>query len=238
MTALDTAYNYSDFASHRLLREVAGDLLDDFELSTKVGFFPDRHDLDPLRLREAVEESADHLGRRPDTLLLHNPETSPAGFRAACETMVDLRDSGWCSSPYLGPRPDVLMVRAGLMVPWASLDAVEALTASMRPRERWGMAPFGHNTRAPVWTTLDTSAFLAPGRSVPTVEAALAIAFSLPRVARIAVGTTNPDHLEQLQGTRQLEADEIVVGRYRDLLRRKANFGMVRPSQPLPGVRA
>ena len=135
MTALDTAYNYSGFASHRTLRTAAGDLLDEFDLSTKVGFFRDGHNLEPTRLRIAVEESAEHLGRRPNTVLLHNPETSPAGFTAACEALAAMREAGlferWGISswdprlllyrPYRGPRPDVLMVRAGLMVPTAVL---------------------------------------------------------------------------------------------------------------------
>lgn len=57
VTALDTAYNYAHFGSHRILREVGEDLLERFEVSTKVGFFPDRHDLAPARLRVAVEQS-------------------------------------------------------------------------------------------------------------------------------------------------------------------------------------
>lgn len=104
-------------------------LLDEFDLSTKVGFFRDGHHLEPARLRGAVEEPAEHLGRRPNTVLLHNPETSPAGFAAACEALAAMREAGlferwgistWdprrlLYSPYRGPRPDVLMVRAGLV---------------------------------------------------------------------------------------------------------------------------
>ncbi|MEV4253851.1 aldo/keto reductase [Spirillospora sp. NPDC049652] len=77
---LDTAYNYLRFASHRALTEVAGDLLGEFEISTKVGLFPDGHSLDPLRLRRAVEQSATELGRPPDLVFLHNPEQSLHGL--------------------------------------------------------------------------------------------------------------------------------------------------------------
>ena len=38
--AVDTAYNYQGGASHRLLRQRAGDLLEGLKISTKVGFFP------------------------------------------------------------------------------------------------------------------------------------------------------------------------------------------------------
>ncbi|MEU1784280.1 hypothetical protein ABZ545_33150 [Streptomyces abikoensis] len=76
MTALDTAYNYDHFASHRTLRGVVGDLLPQFSISTKIGYFPDGHDLDPVRLRRAAERAAEDLGRVPNTLLLHNPEAS------------------------------------------------------------------------------------------------------------------------------------------------------------------
>lgn len=252
MRALDTAYNYADFQSHRILREVAGDLLKDFEVSTKVGFFRDRHDHDPARIRGAIEESTEHLGRRPDTVLLHNPENSPADFRAACEMLAELRDadafgrwgiSSWdprllMYRPYLGPRPDVLMVRAGLTCPWPILEAADAFSETVRPRERWGMAPFGHSTRDPIWTAVDASVFLPADRRSSAVEAALAAAFSLPAVSRIAVGTTHRDHLAQLQRYRMTKADEAVIWRYRDLLRKKASFGTVHLRQPLPGARA
>lgn len=252
MTALDTAYNYSGFASHRTLRTAAGDLLDKFDLSTKVGFFRDGHDLEPTRLRVAVEESAEHLGRRPNTVLLHNPETSPAGFTAACEALAAMREAGlferWGISswdprlllyrPYRGPRPDVLMVRAGLMVPTAVLEAADALTFAVRSRERWGMAPFGHNANDPVWNGVNASVFLAPEQTAPMIHAAFAVAFSLPAVSRVAVGTTKPDHLRELKAACSLTLNEQAIGRYRTLLHQKATFGVVHATKPLPGVRA
>lgn len=251
MTALDTAYNYTQFASHRILRDIGEDLLQQFEVSTKVGFFPDGHDLDPARLRAAVEQSIEHLGRRPDTVLLHNPESSPPGFLVGCEALAALQESGLCAKwgistwdpralarlPYAGPRPDVLMVRAGLMVPWEVLDAAEAVTMAVRPRERWGMAPFGHDTGDSVWGAVDASIFLAPGQNATTIEAALAVAYSLPTVSRMAVGTTNSDHLRQLQHTRLLDADLAMVVKYRTMLRRRATFRPAPSPLPMPGVR-
>lgn len=40
VTNLDTAYNYRGFTSHRTLASTASDLLSEFTISTKVGFFP------------------------------------------------------------------------------------------------------------------------------------------------------------------------------------------------------
>lgn len=250
MTALDTAYNYAHFGSHQILHEVGQDLLERFEVSTKVGFFPDRHDLAPARLRAAVEQSIEHLGQRPAAVLLHNPESSPADFLAGCEALAGLRDSGLCTGwgisswdprallrlRYTGPRPDVLMVRAGLMVPWEILNAAEELTTATRPLERWGMAPFGHNIGTPVWNAVDTSLFLAPEQNATIAEAALAIAYGLPAVSRMAVGTTDPEHLQQLQRARLIEADHGVLARYRSMLRRKATLGSASPHPPQPEV--
>jgi hypothetical protein len=63
--ALDTGYNYLGFTSHRTLARTAGDLLSEFTISTKVGFFPGaagaEHSLSPRRLFEAVEKSAEDL---------------------------------------------------------------------------------------------------------------------------------------------------------------------------------
>lgn len=82
VTDLDTAYNYRGFTSHRRLAATAGDLLSEFTISTKVGFFPSsrgpEHSLDPVRLRQAVHESAQDLGAQPDVVLLHNPEQTLA----------------------------------------------------------------------------------------------------------------------------------------------------------------
>jgi aryl-alcohol dehydrogenase-like predicted oxidoreductase len=245
VTALDTAYNYARFTSHRMLSEVAADLLPRFDISTKVGFFPGGHDLSPARLRAAIEQSARDLGRAPDTVLLHNPEQSPAQFAAACRLLAALRDEGWFGRwgisawepqpltvlPYDGPAPDVLMTRAGLMVPAAVLDAADMLSGLLAPAERWGMAPFGHDTRVPVWAAVDTTVFLAPGQDATRIEAAFAAAFEIPPASRIAVGTRDPGHLAQLARARFLEPSPGAIARYRRLLRDRATVG-VPPTGP------
>lgn len=102
------------FTSHRALARVAGDLLGEFILSTKVGFFPDDdalgcavHSLDPARLREAVERSVGELGRTPDVVFLHSPERTLAGvpvtegrcqLAAACEALAETVATGLCGA--------------------------------------------------------------------------------------------------------------------------------------------
>jgi hypothetical protein len=246
VTAIDTAYNYDHFASHRTLRQIADDILDQFEISTKVGFFPDRHDLSPGRLRAAVEHSTNELGRTPDTVLLHNPEQSPGQFTEACRLLACLRDEGllggWGIStwdarvltaiPYGGPVPDVLMSRAGLMVPAVVLDAADRLAKRLAPAWRWGMAPFGQDTTAPVWQAVDTTVFLAPGQEASRIEAAFVAAFELPLVSRIAVGTRCADHLTQLSHARLLETAPGPIATYRHLLRTRVTASQQELSQP------
>jgi pyridoxine 4-dehydrogenase len=195
VTALDTAYNYQRFGGHRALADAAGDLLDRFEISTKVGFFTDGHSLDPARLHAAVEQAASDLGRIPDTVLLHNPECSPGGFQRACDTIRALRDTELCRAWGVSTwdprrllavaqeaRPDVLMVRAGLTVPAVVLDAAEDVVAALRPERVWGMAPFGGDSADPIWSSVDTELFLTPGQQASRLGAALAAAFAIPSV--------------------------------------------------------
>ncbi|MGB6164066.1 MAG: aldo/keto reductase [Pseudonocardiaceae bacterium] len=87
VTDLDTAYNYHGGASHRTLVRVAGDLLSRFQISTKVGYFPNgdhtEHSLDTARLRQAISQSAEELSCQPAVVLLHNPETTVAWVEPA-----------------------------------------------------------------------------------------------------------------------------------------------------------
>ncbi|MFE2430683.1 aldo/keto reductase [Streptomyces sp. NPDC059373] len=239
MTALDTAFNYNGFTSHRTLARIAPDLLPDFDLSTKVGYFPDGHDLDPQRLREAVEQSAEDLGRIPDTVLLHNPERSPGDLAPACAALSQMRDQGLCRAWGITtwdprplrhatrdiPRPDVVMIRTGLTVPGAVLDAAEEFTERVNPLQRWGMAPFAGNTADPLWTTVDTALFVAPGQQATAVQAGIAAAFALPTVSRLAVGTSSPGHLAELASGARLETNAKTMTHYRVLLRRTATVG-------------
>ena len=108
---LDTAYNYRGFTSHKRLAYIADDLLPEFAVSTKIGFFPSgaraEHSLDPSRLRNAVEKSVVDLEIRPRVVFLHNPERTLAAlapndahnrFVAACTILADSVATGLCDS--------------------------------------------------------------------------------------------------------------------------------------------
>ncbi|GAA1986611.1 hypothetical protein GCM10009799_10140 [Nocardiopsis rhodophaea] len=239
MTSLDTAYNYQRYRSHQVLASVAAGLLDLFEITTKVGFFPDGHDLTPERLRVAVQRTAEDLGRIPDTVLLHNPECSIDGFEKACEALMLVRDEGLCRAwgistwdprklaerSWVVPRPDVVMVRSGLTVPAHVLGAAERFTVQLAVPSVWGMAPFGGNAKDPVWSKTDTSLFLAPGQQATHRQAAVAAAFDIPTVERLAVGTSSPAHLTEIVQAESLTTSTQVVERYRALLRRRVDGG-------------
>ncbi|MFD5629961.1 aldo/keto reductase [Streptomyces sp. NPDC127072] len=248
VTDLDTAFNYQHFASHRTLAAVADDLLPSLTISTKVGYFPDGHDLDPARLRVAVERSAEELGRTPDTVLLHNPETSPSGFADACAVLLEMREAGFCKTWGLStwdprslletdweiPRPDVAMVRAGLTVPVGILDAVDEVVDRSGIPELWGMAPFAGNADDPIWQTVDTSTFLVSGQQCSTLQAGVAAAFAIPEVTRLAVGTSHLDHLAEAVSSARLEVNTETVTAYRSLLRERATVSAGAPSRKDP----
>lgn len=236
VTDLDTAFNYHRFDSHRTLVAIADDLLPAFTISTKVGYFPDGHDLDPVRLRVAVEQSAEELGRTPDTVLLHNPESSVDGFATASAVLLEMREAGLCEKwglstwdprPLLDddweiPRPDVAMVRAGLTVSAGILNAVDELVDRAKVSELWGMAPFAGHADDPIWQTVDTSTFLASGQQGSALQAGVATAFAIPKVTRLAVGTSLVEHLTEAVGGSRLEVSTEAVTAYRALLRERA----------------
>lgn len=190
----------------------------------------------------AIEQTASDLGRVPDTILLHNPECSPQAFQLACGVMNGVRDAGLCRAWGLStwdPRPlvdvandaapDVLMVRAGLAVPAPVLDAAEQLATALRTKHLWGMAPFGGNTADAIWSTVDTSLFLRPGQHATRLGAALAAAFEVSAVERIAVGTSQADHLADLVTACELATDPEAIARYRTLLSRAASVSAGSP---------
>lgn len=249
--AIDTAYSYSDFASHSTLARNARDLLPEFDLATKVGFFPGTgrafHSLDPSRLTRAIEQSVTDLGRAPDAVLLHNPERSlaclPLGqareqLADACRALADAAAEGMCRSwgiatwdprPLVGlvrddvPAPDVLMVRAGLLVGRSALEAGQALAARFAlPYARVrGMSPFGGSADSPVWNTIDPRIFLVDGKAASRLQAAFRVAYHLPEVGALAVGTDDPAHLRSLVDVLPAEIDEAKVARYIRLLRER-----------------
>ena len=245
VTDLDTAFNYHHFASHRTLAAIADDLLPSFTISTKVGYFPDGHDLDPARLRAAVERSAEELGRTPDTVLLHNPESSVGGFADACVVLREMCEAGFCKTWGLStwdprsllaadweiPCPDVAMVRAGLTVPVGILEAVDELVDRAQVTGLWGMAPFAGNADDSIWQTVDTSTFLVSGQQCSALQAGVAAAFAIPEVTRLAVGTTDIEHLAEAVGGSQLEVNTETVTAYRALLRERATVSAGVPSR-------
>lgn len=231
---------------------MGGDLLAEFSISTKVGYFPggsrcNDHSLDPTRLRQAVETAVADLGRPPEVLLLHNPEMSLTGgvrdlqgdqFAVACAQLQDLTDAGWCGAwgisswdprPLLQtldgqplvPAPQVLMVRAGLLVRAGVLAAGEQLAdlLGVPPPGRWGMSPFAGSVCAPVWEQVDPRIFLdAEQGDVTRIAAAFAVAGQVPPVSRVAVGTSSVAHLHELVHASALRVDPDQVSRYRALL--------------------
>lgn len=240
MTEVDTAFNYSDFAAHRLLAAIDPAVTEQLSITTKVGFFPDGHNLAPKRLSQAAHQIANELGRPPDCLLLHNPERSAPLFVAACEELVRLREAGLCRAwgistwdpvALLSSRapvpPDVVMVRCGLTAPARALATAEQFIINLQPREVRGMSPFGGNTAVPVWTNVDPTRFLdstSRATKPSRIQSALAVAFALPRVAAVAVGTSDGIHLDQLCDAVDLRADQDTVARYRALLAHRSTL--------------
>ncbi|MDX3132417.1 aldo/keto reductase [Streptomyces europaeiscabiei] len=248
VTALDTSSNYFGFRSHQVLARAAGDLLPKFTVSTKVGYFPEpdgvEHSLDPVRLRAAVEQAAEDLGREPDLVFLHNPEHSLRGAAPhrqdtlvqACAALDAAMAKGLCAAWGVAswdplqllslidttvPRPSCLMVRAGLLVGGRTLDAADALTKAwgLGGSDVWGMSPFGGSTSAPVWARIDPRVFLRDGSQLSRVQAAFRAAYLLPRVDSVAVGTDEPAHLGELVSALAGEVEERTVQEYRSLLR-------------------
>lgn len=191
----------------------------------------------------------DELDRVPDTILLHSPERSLRGddplaafalLRAACAVLEDAVAAGLCAAWGISswdaaplrrvldagrqqaalPRPDVLMVRAGLAVPGDGLAASEHAAALLAvPSEgRWGMSPFAGNADDPTWQRISAGIFLRPGQQTATLPAAFRLAFELPRVAAVAVGSADPRHLRELAAAVDLDVDAGQVARYRELL--------------------
>lgn len=162
------------------------------------------HSLDPDRLRAALEGAVRDLRREPDLVLLHNPEHSlaeaserlaPNLLSNACSVLVDATARGLCGSWGISswdprslielgnrqfPRPDVLMLRAGLLVGAEILHAVEELASRFAPPDVWGMSPFAGSTSDPVWARFDPRLFLRAPARVNRAQAAFRVAFHLP----------------------------------------------------------
>ncbi|MFE7460592.1 aldo/keto reductase [Streptomyces sp. NPDC012600] len=248
ITAIDTSTNYLGFRSHKVLAEVAGDLLPNFTVSTKVGYFPtaggSTHSLAPARLRAALEDTVHDLGREPDLVFLHNPEHSltrvpeksvPDLLGDACSVLVGATARGLCGSWGISswdprpltelvgrefPRPDVVMVRAGLLAGAEVLHAGETLVARFGPAAVWGMSPFAGSTADPVWARFDPRLFLRAPEQASRAQAAFRVAFHLPEAAKVAVSSNSAEHLRELVESLAHEVDSMAVTEYRRLLTR------------------
>lgn len=195
-----------------------------------------------------MEQTNRDLGRAPDLVFLHNPERSLTGsphaaqdaLGAACAALDLAATEGLCGAwgisswdprplPELAigsmPRPDVLMVRGGLLAGIDVLEASEALAArwGLCTAQLWGMSPFGGRASDPLWGTLDPHVFIeGPDDGLSALQAAFRTAYWLPRVGRVAVGTDSPSHLRELVDALRYEADARNVRTYRQLLRERA----------------
>jgi aryl-alcohol dehydrogenase-like predicted oxidoreductase len=244
--AIDTSFNYLGFRAHEVLAMVAGDLLPKFKVSTKIGYFPaaggSEHSLEPDRLRTAVEQAARDLRREPDLVFLHNPEQTLAQFpeasandalAGACSVLENATAQGICGSWGISswdprpltaleglPQPDVLMVRAGLLVGVDILEATDLLAERWRRSTVWGMSPFGGSTAESVWKRFDPRIFMRNPQCASPVQAAFRAAYSLPAVNAVAVGTDDLDHLRELVcSLDDVEVDDEILRQYRGLLR-------------------
>jgi len=213
------------------------------------------HSLASRRLGEALERTAADLGRVPDLVFLHNPERSlariaaaegRARFAEACATLAEAVTAGLCASwgvaswdprpldallrddpSGASPAPAVLMTRAGLLVGYNILRASESLAALFRlpVQARWGMSPFGGDTADPIWRTVNTRALVPACGEHTALQAAFRVAYCLPEVSRVAVGTSRPDHLRDLADATALDVDQDAIRCYRQLLRASAGAG-------------
>jgi len=246
ITAIDTSPNYLEFRAHETLAKEAGDLLPKFAVSTKIGYFPangaSEHSLDPDCLRAAMEGVVEQLGREPDLVFLHNPEHSlvrapqtsaPDRLIDACSVMVDATARGLCGSwgisswdprPLAGlagselPSPDILMVRAGLLVGAEVLRAAELAAERWNPSAMWGMSPFAGSTAESVWERFDPRVFVRDPWQCTSAQAAFRAAFHIPAVNAVAVSTGNISHLRELAESLDLKVDKEAVAQYRKLL--------------------
>jgi aryl-alcohol dehydrogenase-like predicted oxidoreductase len=204
------------------------------------------HSLDPAQLRTAVERSVDDLGRCPDMMFLHNPEHTLRNLRdteardqfgAAYQTLAEAVVAGlvraWGIASW-DPRPVVkalcptvaengpaaVLLRAGLSVAAPVLAAAEEMcrTLNVPPTGRWGMSSFGGNASDPVWQAVNLAAFLPHDQCASTAQAVFRLAYELPSVTRVAVGTTNAAHLQDLVAATDLPVTQAAIRDYRTLI--------------------
>ncbi|MGQ0775551.1 MAG: hypothetical protein ACT4NY_14220 [Pseudonocardiales bacterium] len=84
------------------------------------------------------------------------------------------------------------------------------------------MSPFAGRATDPVWATVNVRTFLEADQECSPLQAAFRVAYELPAVSRIAVGTNRVDHLCNLVTALRLHPNQNRIGSYRELLRAKA----------------
>jgi hypothetical protein len=112
------------------------------------------------------------------------------------------------------------MVRAGLSLSSQQLDAAEALSEvlGVPATGRWGMSPFAGSTGEPAWTNTNYSPFLEPRQVFAPVQAAFRLAYELPPVHRVIVGSNDRDHLNDLTSAVSLRIASGAIAQYRKLV--------------------
>lgn len=178
-------------------------------------------------------------------MLVHNPEhivdhmppvQGRCWWTGVAEQMARLVASGVCQAwgiatwdprpllPILtsgksAPVPQVVMVRAGLLVPADVLTAADTLLEHLNiaAAGRWGMSPFAGEPE--LLAHAGISQFLTshtPTRA--TAAVALAASWQLSGVSRIAVGASSAQHLDELATAVNAPVDEERLNRYRQRL--------------------
>ncbi|KDA40996.1 hypothetical protein BMG523Draft_04193 [Frankia sp. BMG5.23] len=95
----------------------------------------------------------------------------------------------------------------------------------MPPAGRWVMSPFAGDATHPAYP----GAFLRPGQQAAAVPTVFRLAFELPQVTRVAVGSTSSEHLRALAAAVDLQVDGGQITRYRQLLAARPSL---RPEAP------
>jgi hypothetical protein len=111
-------------------------------------------------------------------------------------------------------------VRAGLSLNAAHLEAADELAAllDVTPECRWGMSPFAGSTTDSAWHSPSLRGFLRTGQDHTPLQAAFRLAYELPAVTHVAVGTDDPAHLDELVVAIELPVAPGAIGHYRQLI--------------------
>ena len=195
-------------------------------------------------LAEQAERTVDELGTAPDVLLLHNPEhvmrqlpgpySRERWWAVTAGTMAELVAQGTCHAwglacwdprplvPVLegtavpAPAPEVVMTRAGLLVPAPVRRGIDALAAALPSAHRWGMSPLAGQPR--LLDDIPLHDLLAEHQEASRWQIAIAAAWRCPTVTRLAVGAHTPKHLDELAAAARLPLNDERLNTCQSLL--------------------